>query len=114
MMPFCYIWGQTNVLWKDANWIWSECSGTLPPIPVVVIGNQPGVDAELLIQPWQEETFNVYTHSLSKKRMIQLICKVEGREYKAEREAKDFPVKIGDIRTTITVTKIDLTTNLEE
>ena len=115
MMPFCYIWGQTDVLWKNANWKWSECSGALPPIPVVVVGNQPGVDAELLVQPWQEETFNVFTHSIHSKRFIKLVCKIDGKEYKFEREVKDFPVKIGDIRTTVdTTSKIDLKFNLEE
>ena len=117
----CKVWGTTDVLWKNANWKWSECSGSIPipPIPVVVIGNQPGVDAETLIPPWQlvEEPWNPYrTSSLDKqKRLIKLICKVKGQEYKEEKEARDFPVTIGDIRMVVkTVANIDLNFKLEE
>ncbi len=112
----CAVWGTTSVLWKNANWRWSECSGTLPPVPVVEI--RPGVDAEALIQPWMlEEPWNPYqSASLDKqKRLIKLICKVKGQEYKEEKAVKDFPVTVGDIRMVVkAVTNIDLDLRLED
>ena len=98
MATTCYIWGSTNVLWSNANWRWSECSSSTPPIPVVDVGNLPGVDAEMLIQPW-----NPYqTSSIDKrKRLIKLICKVKGEEYNEEKELKNLKVTIGDIRQII-------------
>ena len=103
------IWNLSNTTWANANWTWSEL------IPVVVIGNQPGVDAETLIQPWQlEEPWNPYSND-KKKRLIKLICRMNGREYIEEQEVRKFPVKIGDIRTVVnTTTKIDLDFKLEE
>jgi hypothetical protein len=113
MMPFCYIWGRTNVKWKDANWMWSECQ-----LVEEIIAMDSGVDAEMLIQPWQlEEPWNPYqTMSLDKKRrLIKLICKVKNKEYTDEKEAKDFPVTIGDIRMVVNaVGRIDLNVKLEE
>lgn len=103
MPGICYLWGTTNVLWKNANWRWSECSGSTPPIPVVSIGNQPGVDATTLIQPWLIEPWNPYrTGSLDKKkRLIKLVCKVKGQDYNEEKEIKDFPVTVGDIHMVV-------------
>lgn len=118
----CRIWGETDVLWKNAKWRWSECSSSvtppIPPIPPVVpIGNLPGVDATTLIQPWLEEPWNPYrTSSLDKhRRLIKLVCKVKGQKYEKEKEIKDFPVTVGDIRMIIkAVANIDLDFKLEE
>lgn len=118
VQEICKVWSTTKFPWANANWKWSECSASVPPVPVVVIQNQPGVDAELLIQPWQlEEPWNPYrTSSIDKqKRLIKLIFKVNGREYSEEKEIKDFPVTIGDIRTVVKkVANIDLNFKLEE
>lgn len=121
VQDLCAIWGSTNFLFGNANWKWSECSGSInppiPPIPVVNIGNRPGVDATTLIQPWLEEPWNPYkTNTLEKqKRLIKLICKVKGQEYDEEKEVKDFKITIGDIRVVVkTVSNIDLDLKLEE
>lgn len=113
----CKVWGTTNVLWRNANWKWNECSSSIPPVPVVIIGNPPGVDAELLIQPWQlEEPWNPYiTSSLKHKKLVKLICRVQGKKYEEEKEVKDFPVTVGDIRAVVKkVANIDLDFRLEE
>jgi hypothetical protein len=116
----CAVWGTTAVPWNQANWKWSECTGSvIPPIPVVVIGNRPGVDAETLIQPWQlvEEPWNPYISSSidKKKRLIKLICKVKGQTYSEEKEAGDYKVTVGDIRMVVkAVANIDLDLKLEE
>ena len=78
----CNIWSTTSILWSKYNLTWSECE-----LIQEIIGNSPGVDASLLSQPW-----NPYkTGSLDKrKRLIKLICKVNGREYPEEHEVKNF------------------------
>jgi hypothetical protein len=101
-----------------ANWKWSECSSSIQPEPpiVVSIGNQPGVDATTLIQPWMiEEPWNPYKNAEKKKRLIKLICKVKGHSYNEEKEAKDIDVTIDDIRMVVkAVANIDLNFKLEE
>ncbi len=119
VQEICQVWSTTKFPWAGANWKWSECSSSAPPIPVVTVGNPPGVDATTLIQPWLEEPWNPYTandeHDKKRKRLIKLICKVKGREYSEEKEAKDFPITVGDIRTVVkTVANIDLDFRLEE
>ena len=113
----CSVWGTTNVFWKNASWKWSECTGSIP-IPVVSIINQPGVDATMLIQPWMEEQpWNPYqTGSHDKrKRLIKLICKVQGKEYNEEKEIGDYKITVGDVRMTVkSVSNIDLDLKLEE
>ena len=119
VQEICQVWSTTQFPWNMADWKWSECSSSVvPPIPVVTIGNQPGVDATTLIQPWLEEPWNPYTandeHDRKRKRLIKLICKVHGKEYIEEREAKDFPVTIRDIRTVVkAVANIDLDFRLD-
>jgi len=111
----CAKWGTTAVLWQNANWKWPECSGSISPIiPVVTIGNQPGVDATTLIQPWLIEPWNPYrTGSLDrdrKRRLVKLVCKVKGQRYEEEKEMKNFDVSIDDIRTIVqAVSGINLT-----
>lgn len=103
----CNIWSTTSILWSKYNLTWSECE-----LIQEIIGNSPGVDASLLSQPW-----NPYkTGSLDKrKRLIKLICKVNGREYPEEHEVKNFKVTVGDIRTMIkTVANVDLDFKMEE
>lgn len=121
VQDLCAIWNTTTFLFGNANWKWSGCSGSInppiPPIPVVSIGNKPGVDATTLIQPWIEEPWNPYkTSSLDKqKRLIKLVCKVKGQQYDEEKEVKDFKITIGDIKVVVkTVSNIDLDLKLEE
>lgn len=112
----CAVWSTTGVLWSKADWKWNECSSS-KPIPVISVGNPPGVDAMTLVQPWLEEPWNPYrTSSLDKqKRLIKLVCKVKGQNYDETKEVKDFPVTVGDIRMVVkAVADIDLALKLEE
>ena len=116
----CKKWGTSDFPWRIANFKWSECSGSIqpiPPIPVVTVGNLPGVDATTLIQPWLEEPWNPYrTGSYDKhKRLIKLVCKVKNEEYKEEKEMKDFKVTVGDIRMVVkAVSGVELNINLDQ
>lgn len=117
----CKKWNDAHWLWSKADWKWSKCTGSIPPIPpipVVSIANPPGVDATTLIQPWMEEQiWNPYKNeSLDKrKRLIRLICKVQGKEYNEEKEIGDYKITVGDVRMTVkSVSNIDLDLKLEE
>lgn len=104
----CSIWGTTAVPWMSADWQWGRCYSVIPISPLQSLG----VDANTLIQPW-----NPYrTSSLDKqKRLIKLVCKVNGQDYSEEKEAKDFPITVGDIRVTVKpLINIDLNLKMEE
>jgi len=123
MAEICPIWGFTDVLWKDANWTWSECqiiqdivTAIVQPDGVdattygliVLRGDQTpaivqpdGVDATTLIQPWLIEPWNPYRAGEKKKKLIRLICKVRGMEFDESKETNDFNVSVEDIKLII-------------
>lgn len=117
VQEICQTWGTTQFPWFMANWKWSECSASVPvpPVPVVSIGNQPGVDAMTLVQPWIEEPWNPYRAAdkeqaeKKRRRLIKLICRIKGQDYEEERTHADFNVTVGDIRMVVKAVKnIDL------
>ena len=107
MTKLCPIWGFTNVLWKDANWTWSECQIVEELVELL---QRPGVDATTLIQPWLVEPWNPYKGGETrKKRLIRLICKIKGQEFDESKELKDINVSVDDIKLIVkSVTGIDL------
>lgn len=114
MSIICYKWGNANVLWKDGNWLWSECQ-IVQDILTGIGGNQPGVDATTLIQPWLIDPTNPYNSGEKKKRLIKLICKVKGIKYEEEKMMKDFKVTVDDVKLIVrTVSNVDLDVKLEE
>jgi hypothetical protein len=97
MAKICYRWGFANVLWKNANWTWSECQ-----IIEDLLTLQPdGVDATTLIQPWLIEPWNPYRTGEKKKKLVRLICKIKGVEYDESKTTKDFNVTVDDIKLVI-------------
>ena len=120
MALFCYRWGNANIPWNMANWLWSECQ-TVQEI-LTGIGNRPGVDASTLIQPWLDEPWNPYRagenppQGNSKRlKLIKLICKIKGQKFEEEKMMKDFKVTADDIKLVVkTVSGVDLDVKLEE
>ena len=123
----CAIWGTKNVWWKNANFQWGVCTGSvIPPVPpptgsiVISASLQPlGVDATTLVQPWLIEPWNPYTaadeHDKKRKRLIKLICKVKGQTYEEEKRVGDMKISVDDIRMVVkAVSNIDLDVKLEE
>ena len=114
MTQICYKWGNANIPWKNANWLWSECQVVQDILTGLEVGNRPGVDATTLIQPWLEEPWNPYRSGEKKKRLIKLICKVKGIEYEEEKAMKDFKVTADDIKLVVrTVSGVDLDLKME-
>lgn len=116
----CIKWVNAGSLWKNANWKWSECSGSIiPPIPIIEIGLQPpGLDATTLIPQWLEEPWNPYRAGEKddkRKRLIRLICKINGQEYNEEKMIKNFKVTANDIKMVVKeIAGIDLDLKMEE
>ena len=108
---YCKVWITTPEYWIDAYWLWSECTGSIPVITIG--GNQPGVDAETLIQPWQIETpWNPYiSGSVNKqKRMIKLICRVNNTSYSEEKEVGTYKLMVNDVKMIVnSLPKLSLT-----
>jgi hypothetical protein len=100
MSEICYIWGFTDILWKNADWTWSECK-IIQDILDGICGNKPGVDATTLIQPWLNDPWNPYRAGEKKKKLIRLICKVKGIEYDESKEVRDLDVSVEDIKLVI-------------
>lgn len=109
----CNLWSKTGDLWSNAGFIWgANCtSGSIPPIPILQIGNPPGVDASTLIPPWlYEEPWNPYKklEDKEKKRVIKLLCKIKGINYNEEKIYNDFDVKVKDIQFIVKNSGINL------
>ena len=107
--------GTCNVLWNMANWTWGECQ----LVEEILVGNPPGVDANLLRPPWADEPWDAYKASeeekKKRKRLIKLICKVKGISYDEEKTMKEFKVTVEDVKIIVkAVANIDLDLKLNK
>ena len=115
IQEICAKWGIKDILWKNANWKWSECSmGPIPPTPIIIQQSQSlGVDATTLIQPWLIEPWNPYTanneYDKKRKRLIKLICKIKGLTYEEEKKMGMMNISVNDIKIVVKeIANIDL------
>ncbi len=93
------IWSSDCTTWSAACWLWSDCGA-----PPVVEVQSPGVDATELMQPWLEEPWNPYKagqEDARRRRLIHLIAKVKGKEFKEEKMRKDSKVTVDEIKMLI-------------
>jgi len=94
-----------DVSWVDANWLWSNCLNFVPPTPPPITGSlHPfGVDATTLLQPWITEPHNPYRagEEDKRRRLIKLICKVNGKVYEEEKEVGDMKINVDDVKMVI-------------
>ena len=81
----------TPITWDTANVIWSNNPHTWDEVLLVIeaVGGG-GVMAEDM--PWTQ------FKDEKKKRLIKLICKVQGKTIKEEKEIQDYKIKISDIK----------------
>lgn len=86
----CHIWGYTDVLWKDANWLWSECQLVEEVFDFLKLGTQLDQPA-----PWDKDL-------KKKKRLIRLICKCKGEVYDETKEVnEETEIDVKDIELLI-------------
>lgn len=103
MTKICYKWGNCNVLWKNADWKWSECR----LVEEIISELRPGVPGELLVPEWlrEEEPYDPYGKE-KRRRFIHLLCKVKDKEYKDKKEVKEnIKITVEDVKLVIKAVK---------
>lgn len=105
MPKICPIWSKTPILWKSANWLWSECQ----LVGEIIQEFQGGVDASKLYEETYEPSW-MKDDKEKKKRLIRLICKVKNEKYDETKEFDpNIKIKIEDVKLVVkTVSGIDL------
>ena len=79
-------WNEANFKWNDNPHTWDE---VLLVIEVVKALGGGGVIEEDM--PWMK-------NQDTKKRLVKLICKVQGKTIKEEKEIQDYKIKVSDIK----------------
>ena len=81
----------TAITWDNANFTWNNNSHTWDEVLLVIeaVGGG-GVMAEDM--PWTQ------FKDEKKKRLIKLICKVQGKTIREEKEIQDYKIKVSDIK----------------
>ena len=81
----------TPITWNEANFNWDNNPHTWDEVLLVIdaVGGG-GVMAEDM--PWTQ------FKDEKKKRLIKLICKVQGKTIKEEKEIQDYKIKVSDIK----------------
>ena len=107
----CYIWGETNIQWKSANWKWSECA--------LVKEIMLGVDATTLIPPWMREEEKPpipASWTAKREKFLEILCKVKGINEISERKRikENVDVTIDDVKLVLKeVAGVELITEQE-
>lgn len=82
----------TPITWNEANFNWDNNPHTWDEVQLVIevveAAQQSGGMEEM---PWTK-------NQDTKKRLIKLICKVQGKTIKEEKEIQDYKIKISDIK----------------
>ena len=86
----------TPIKWEDANFSWSRNSYTWDDVQLVeeVVeavdkGGGGVMEEDMPWAKWEDD---------KKKRLIKLICKVQGRTYKETKETKNIKITAKDIK----------------
>lgn len=98
----CYKWGcptqPFSVLWKDANWLWSECQ-----LVQEIISQHVGIDPtnENFFPKWIDDPTTALDKE-KRKRFIRLLCKVKGEDYDESKVVRDdIKISVADIKIVV-------------
>ena len=81
----------TPISWDNANFLWNDNPHTWDEVLLVLEAlGPPGEGIEEA--PWTQ------FDKEKKKRLIKLICKVQGKTFKEEKEIQDYKIKVSDIK----------------
>ena len=83
----------TPITWNEANFNWDNNPHTWDEVQLVIevvktLGGGGVIEDDM---PWVKSQDK-------KKRLVKLICKVQGKTIKEEKEIQDYKIKISDIK----------------
>jgi len=98
-------WSQASLSWSQESKTWTDVASSSFVENVIY---DPGVDATVIVQPWLVQPWNPYRANDNSKRLIKLICKVEGKVYEQEKKLGSMDVDVNDVKMVVKPLKIDL------
>jgi hypothetical protein len=83
----------TPITWNEANFKWNDNPHTWDEVLLVIeaveaLGGGGVMEEDM---PWMKDQD-------TKKRLVKLICKVQGKTIKEEKEIQDYKIKVSDIK----------------
>ena len=83
----------TAITWDNANFKWNDNPHTWDEVLLVIeaveaLGGGGVMEEDM---PWMK-------NQDTKKRLVKLICKVQGKTIKEEKEIQDYKIKVSDIK----------------
>ena len=86
----------TPIKWEDANFTWDKSPTTGTPYTWDNVQLVEEAIDEIRQGAGIDEVF--YGEPDKKKRLINLICKIQGKTIKQSKEINDYKIKVSDIR----------------
>ena len=81
-------WNEANFNWNDNPHTWDEVQLVIEVVEAIQQSGGGVIEDDM---PWMK-------NQDKKKRLIKLICKVQGKTIKEEKEIQDYKIKISDIK----------------
>jgi len=86
----------TPIKWEDANFTWDKAPTTGTPYTWDNVQLVEEAIEEIRQGASMDEVF--HGEPDKKKRLIKLICKIQGKTIKQSKEINDYKIKVSDIR----------------
>ena len=81
-------WNEANFNWNDNPHTWDEVQLVIEVVEAIQQSGGGVIEDDM---PWMRD-------EEKKKRLVKLICKVQGKTIKEEKEIQDYKIKISDIK----------------
>ena len=81
-------WNEANFNWDNNPHTWDEVLLVIEVVEAIQQGGGGVIEDDM---PWMK-------NQDTKKRLVKLICKVQGKTIKEEKEIQDYKIKISDIK----------------
>ena len=85
----------TKIKWEDANFKWNDNPHTWDDVALVIevisVVGPPGEGDDFIHPIFDKEPEK-------KKKLVKLICKVQGKTIKKEKEIKEYKITVKDIQ----------------
>ena len=81
-------WNEANFNWNNNPHTWDEVQLVIEVVEAIQQGGGGVIEDDM---PWMKSQD-------TKKRLVKLICKVQGKTIKEEKEIQDYKIKVSDIK----------------